>query len=124
MRKEEELKLMRPQVLTQKNTFNDVETFQNDVLRPILKFQHDIIIHLTKREPLFLRQINNSSTILQKRDIVKRFFLSQPNFKYFLIGQICGLMTSCEFEYYLSTKKDLDKRLTNMLTERIFNHYC
>jgi hypothetical protein len=124
MRAESELKSLRPEIFSEQSTWNEMETFQNEVLRPVLKFQHDLIIRLTKDQILFQKQIANVSSIEQKRDIVKRFFISQANFKYFIIGQICGLLTTSEFEFYLKTKKELDKRITNMLADRILSYYC
>lgn len=123
MREELELKSLRPEIFSEQITWNEIETFQNEVLRPILKYQHDLVIQLTLKESLFQKQISTISAIQQKRDLIKRFFLSQPNFKYFLIGQICGLLTSTEFEYYLSSKKELDKRISNMLADRILSNY-
>jgi hypothetical protein len=123
MREESELKALRPEIFSEQTTWNELETFQNEVLRPILKYQHNLIIRLTKEESLFQKQISNISTLEQKRDSIKSFFLSQPNFKYFLIGQICGLLTSSEFDFYLKTKKELDKRISNMLSDRILSHY-
>ena len=123
MREELELKSLRPEIFSEQITWNEIETFQNEVLRPILKYQHDIVIQLTLKESLFQKQISTISAIQQKRNLIKRFFLSQPNFKYFLIGQICGLLTSTEFEYYLNSKKELDKRISNMLADRILSNY-
>jgi hypothetical protein len=123
MREELELKSLRPEIFSEQITWNEIESFQNEVLRPILKYQHDLVIQLTLQELLFQKQVSTISAIHQKRDLIKRFFLSQPNFKYFLIGQICGLLTSTEFEYYLSSKKELDKRISNMLSDRILSHY-
>ncbi len=123
MREESELIALRPEIFSEQTTWNELETFQNEVLRPILKYQHELIIHLTKQEALFQKQMANISTLEQKRNSISRFFLSQPNFKFFLIGQICGLLTSTEFDFYLKTKKELDKRISNMLSDRILSHY-
>jgi hypothetical protein len=123
MRDELVLKSLRPEIFVEETT-SVVETFQNDVLRPILKYQHELILQLTQSDVLFQKQISQSITIMQKRATIKQFFLMQPNYKYFLVGQICGLMTSYEFQFYLNSRKEIDKRLTNMLTERILSFYC
>jgi hypothetical protein len=123
MRDELVLRSLRPEIFVEETT-SVVETFQNDVLRPILKYQHELILQLTQSDVLFQKQISQSITIMQKRATIKHFFLMQPNYKYFLVGQICGLMTSYEFQFYLNSRKEVDKRLTNMLTERILSFYC
>jgi predicted XRE-type DNA-binding protein len=88
-----------------------------------LKYQHNLIIQLTKKEKLFQKQISEVVKIQQKRMLIKQFFLTQPNFKYFLIGQICGLMTESELDFYLQNKKEFDKRIAGMLAERILSCY-
>lgn len=123
MRDDSELISLRPEVFTEQTTVSGIETFQNLVLRPILKYQHTLIIQLTKSHDLFQKQISKSHTIQEKRTVIKQFFITQVNFKYFLIGQICGIMTNDEFNTYLKNKKELDKRLVGMLTERILSHY-
>jgi predicted XRE-type DNA-binding protein len=122
MREESELKALRPEVFTEETT-NELESFQNQVLRPLLKYQHNLIIQLTKKEKLFQKQISEVVKIQQKRMLIKQFFLTQPNFKYFLIGQICGLMTESELDFYLQNKKEFDKRISGMLAERILSCY-
>lgn len=123
MRDDSELISLRPEVFTEQTTVSGIETFQNLVLRPILKYQHTLIIQLTTSHDLFQKQISKSHTIQEKRTVIKQFFITQVNFKYFLIGQICGIMTNDEFNTYLKNKKELDKRLVGMLTERILSHY-
>ena len=123
MRDDSELISLRPEVFTEDTTVSGIETFQNLVLRPILKYQHTLIIQLTKSHDLFQKQFSKSRTIQEKRTVIKQFFITQVNFKYFLIGQICGIMTNDEFNTYLKNKKELDKRLVGMLTERILSHY-
>jgi hypothetical protein len=122
MREESELKALRPEVITEETT-NGLESFQNQVLRPLLKYQHNLIIQLTKKEKLFQKQISEEVKIQQKRTLIKHFFITQPNFKYFLIGQICGLMTESELDFYFQNKKELDKRIAGMLAERILSCY-
>ncbi|MFM7682913.1 MAG: hypothetical protein ACKO7P_09215 [Bacteroidota bacterium] len=124
MREELELKSLRPEKFSEQIAWNEIEAFQNEVLRPILKYQNDLILSLTNKEPLFQKQISHVLTIDQKSDCIKRFFLLQPNYKHFLIGQICGLLTTSEFDFYLQSKKDIDKRISNMLLDRILSHYC
>ena len=124
MREDIQLKALRPEIFTEQTASNEIESFQNQVLRPILKYQHELIIELTRNDVIFQKQISKSGTIEQKRITVKQFFLTQANYKYFYIGQICGLMTVSEFSMYLNFKKELDKRLVSMLADRILSCYC
>jgi hypothetical protein len=73
MRDELILKSLRPEIFVEETT-SVVETFQNDVLRPILKYQHELILQLTQSDVLFQKQISQSITIMQKRATIKHFF--------------------------------------------------
>ena len=118
MRNEQELKSLRPEIYYKKEAITELEIFQNEVLRPILKYQHELIVALVKNEKQLFEQLKMEEISSVK---LTQFFLKQPNYKYFLIGKTCALMTSDEFGFYLKHKKELDKRISNMITDRILS---
>lgn len=121
MRNEQELKSLRPEIYYKKEAITELEIFQNEVLRPILKYQHELIVALVKNEKQLFEQLKMEEISSVKLTKLKQFFLKQPNYKYFLIGKTCALMTSDEFGFYLKHKKELDKRISNMITDRILS---
>jgi hypothetical protein len=98
------------------------EKFQNEVLRPILKFQHEAIItlillsiqkftkvDLTKIPPNELRK--KVSTELSANQKTRNQ----------LLGMILGLMSVPQLEIYYSKETELRKRIFSMLKERILD---
>ena len=119
-RPEKELQNLRPNIPTETEKAGELESFQNNVLRPILKFQHDLFVADAKANPL-MKRCFQKDTIDEQRVELKNFFAKNAVSKYAFIGMISGLMTSEEFSYYLSEKATFDKRLSSMLIERLID---
>lgn len=102
-----------------KATDSDNESFQNDVLRPILKFQNEIIIlyfkHFLIENKIDFEKLKHSHKITKVHDLFK----TNIQFKQFCLGLIVGYFTTVEFEYYVENKKEINKRIIAMLIERI-----
>lgn len=124
--KEEYLVQVRPEIpgLKKGRTyFNSVEEFQNACLRPIIKYQHDLIIKAFQKEKnlqTVLSRANNSRE--QTFAIIHQYVNQNKGLKFFFIGIIIGLLTILESEYYLTNYKEINKRISQMITERI-NHF-
>ncbi|MDG1332454.1 MAG: glyoxalase [Crocinitomicaceae bacterium] len=95
------------------------ERFQNEVLRPILKMQHDLIIaffdHYTTRMKLDFTLL----TGFKKKEMIANAFARDNQFKTELRGIIVGQFTVNEYQTYLPMSSSLNKRIGNMLQERI-----
>ena len=121
MRDQNNLKDLRPIIITETTCFNDNEKFQNDSLRPILKFQHPLFAALLKNRKEFATILIKDIPTEKRRMALKLLLSKQTHLKYFLIGQVIGLLTNEEFQFYLENKQDLDKRITSMLCDRILS---
>jgi hypothetical protein len=122
MRDNLELKELRPEVFCEKSLNSSViENFQNESLRPILKYQHELFIEFVKSKKELGILLKKDISIIKRRSNLKNFFVKQPSIKYFLIGNITGLFTKQEFDFYLQNKTELDKRIYSLLTERILS---
>lgn len=111
---------LRPLVPTETEKASEIEQFQNDVLRPILKFQHELFIAESRSNGL-LNRCFQKETIEGKRSEIKQLFSKNPSIKYLFIGMVTGMMTHSEFLVYLKQKSEFDKRLSNMLVERLMD---
>ena len=109
---------IRP-LLNLKPTKGEIEGFQNEVMRPILKFQNELLMLLAKQyvnkyHKSFnaLKQVNQESILIQasKQD---------PEFKSFLIWPVVGLMSSSELAFYNAHRSELNKRISTMAAQRI-----
>ena len=98
---------------------SDLERFQNEVIRPIIKMQNNLLVaffnnYIRNRKIEFNKleaefQKNKINTILTK-DI---------NFKNILIGSIIGLLNENEIKIYLKSKSELNKRIIQMVMQRL-----
>jgi hypothetical protein len=115
-----ELKELRP-IISGISTecLNSNEQFQNYVLRPIIKFQHELIIALVRSNAQFLNLIAKKGTRLEYLEKIKIFIGKQPEIKYRLLGAVVGMMTGEELSYYLSNQTELNKRINQMICQRI-----
>jgi hypothetical protein len=111
---------LRPLVPTEIEKASEIEQFQNEVLRPILKFQHDLFV-AESRSNQILNRCFQKETIEGKRTEIKHVFSKNAHVKYLMIGMVTGLMTAEEFQKYQLHKSEYDKRLSNMLIERIMD---
>ena len=120
MRNEINLKALRPLIDTEDKTVTEVEKFQNEVLRPILKFQHSLFEIEVINNPLIEKLLRQELTAERKRILVKGI-ISKTELKYQLLGQITGLLTNNEYLFYTKNKKEVDKRIFSMSLDRILS---
>jgi hypothetical protein len=101
---------------------SDLERFQNEVIRPIIKMQNNFLVVLfedylknRKIEFYILKyedQENKINTILTK-DI---------NFKNILLGSIVGHFDENEIKVYLKSTSELNKRIIQMIKQRLLDN--
>lgn len=93
------------------------EIFMHDVLRPILKFQHDKIICLIESTPHF-ENIQFRINSEENTHLLKHFISKNSHLKMQLIGIVLGLMTRDELEFYLLNSNPILKRIIEMSVVR------
>jgi len=121
MRKEDKLLGLREEILTKKSEQTPIEQFQNTTIRPILKYQHTILIVFFNSNVHVQYIVSANYSLLKKQNQLKLFASKQLAFRAQLLGMVTGLFTELEFEFYLSEKVNLDKRITNMILDRFYS---
>ncbi len=121
MRIEDKLLGLREEILTKKSEQTPIEQFQNTTIRPILKYQHTILIVFFNANVHVQYIVSTNYSKLKKQNQVKLFVSKQLAFRAQLLGMVSGLFTDAEFDFYLSEKVNIDKRITNMILERFFS---
>ncbi len=99
------------------------EKFQNDTLRPVMKLQHELIIavfaqFLTKRK-VKLDQLPAN----QRWEKIKELVTRDNRLRGLLFGMAIGQFTTDEIAHYLENEGDTNRRMTNLLTERLLSVY-
>lgn len=95
------------------------ELFQNEVLRPILKLQNDLFIaafsnYIGKNKRDFY-----SKAVENKLSIIENAVQKDIKFRNALKGMIIGLFTTVEYALYIKNSSSLNKRMMNLLVERL-----
>lgn len=121
MRKEDKLLGLREEILTKKSEQTPIEQFQNTTIRPILKYQHTILIVFFNANVHVQYILSANFSLLKKQNQLKLFTSKQLAFRAQLLGMVTGLFTDYEFKYYLSEKVNLDKRIANMILDRFYS---
>ncbi|MFZ4105836.1 glyoxalase [Flavobacterium sp.] len=95
------------------------ELFQNNTLRPILKFQNDLLIELfiayaTKNKNVFF-----DLSIEKRISYIEKVSISDVVFRNQLIGVVVGLFSIVEYLEYSQNASNINKRIITMLIERL-----
>tara|TARA_B110000438_G_C15527434_1_gene526959 strand:+ start:309 stop:677 length:369 start_codon:yes stop_codon:yes gene_type:complete len=114
-------KQLRPEILSiiKTENFSPLEKFQNEILRPIIKLQHELILtcfeHYLKQNKIKIIELNKT----QKTDLMNKLFKSDTRLKNDFRGLIIGLFTLEEYKEYLTLSSQLNKRINNMIRQKI-----
>lgn len=97
------------------------EIFQNQVLRPILKLQNDLFIDVFKNYISKYKNDFYSYTAEKKLAYIENSIQKDIKFRNSLKGIVIGLFTISEYNEYIQNSSSLNKRMMNMLIERLKN---
>lgn len=112
---------IRPQIpsITEQHSSSEVELFQNKSLRPILKFQNDLLVALFK-DYIVLRKGKYHQLVAAKKSIfIADSIKKDQKFKYLLLGTIIGHLTSQEYQFYQENRGELNRRIATLLIQRL-----
>ena len=110
---------LRPEIDLDVSQSNEAESFHHKTLRPILKFQNDAILKLFSD---FIVSSKIHFSLLsknQKYEFIRTSVKNDLNLKISLIGITVGLFTDEELDFYFEHKKEINKRIVEMMVKRI-----
>ena len=118
------LKSLRPDILTKtiKTEMSSEEYFQNKVLRPIIKFQNDLLIAVFLQ---FCRKYKNvffDLSIEKKVLYIESVIAKDSKLRTSFRDMIIGLFSVQEYSEYLINASALNKRMTGIVKERLISH--
>ena len=100
---------------------SDQEKFQNEILRPIIKFQHELIIKIFNS---YLQTKNINLTSMSQDNRIAKITSIFQNDRSLIIELKCivvAYFTTSEYENYTSMKSEVNKRLIQIIRERILS---
>ncbi|MBT8204696.1 MAG: glyoxalase [Eudoraea sp.] len=95
------------------------ERFQNTTLRPIIKFQNDLLLAAFRN---YIRKHKNGFYELSMENrlsFVENAIQKDIKFRNSLKGMVIGQYTLEEYELYIANSSALNKRMMNMVIERL-----
>jgi hypothetical protein len=98
---------------------SDLERFQNEVIRPIIKMQNNLLVAFFNN---YIRNIKIEFNKLEaefQKNKINTILTKDVNFKNILIGSIIGHLNENEIKIYLKSKSELNKRIIQMVMQRL-----
>lgn len=100
-------------------TDNPEEAFQNDTLRPLLK-QLDPTLRAVFAHYLTKRKVRPDQLPKAQRSAkIKELVTRDNRLRGLLFGMVIGHFTAGEVTYYLANEAGVNRRMTNLLVERL-----
>lgn len=119
-----DLKNIRPEILTA--TINDNmsidERFQNLVLRPVVKLQSDLLIEVFRNYIVKHKSVFYNLALDKRTDYIENAIQKDMKFRNSLKGMIIGQFTTEEYLIYIKTSSALNKRMMNIVKERLLSN--
>lgn len=113
------LELRGETIGTISNQSSTEETFQNQTLRPILKFQNALLIQVFTNYAISQKSVFFSLSPEKKQAYIESTIHRDIKFRNALKGIVIGMFTIQEFKDYSKNTSNLNKRMMTMLIERL-----
>ena len=101
----------------------DMEQFQNNTLRPILKFQNPLILYIFREfiDKRFRKKKNTfgGMNISDQNLFIANAMKTDVTLKNILIGATIGHFSVSELEFYYQQKNEINRRMTTLLIQRL-----
>ncbi len=121
MKRDNLMQSIRPLIpeIAEKDGIKPMEYFQNHSLRPILKQQNDLLLLLfvdfaKSRKGVFFQMKE-----LAQKEYIASSIQKDLNFRNLLLGTTIGFFSSREASFYFAHKAAINKRIYNLLTQRL-----
>lgn len=115
------IKSLRPELPNVVNgaEISEIELFQNEVLRPIMKFQNDVLTTLfisnLKKRDVDFSKMNLNGRITYVTNVIQK----DLGLRNVLIGMVLGLLTVEEIGQYYQNETEYRRRISKMVIDRL-----
>ena len=115
------LKSIRPIITTAQvnDSMSIDECFQNGTLRPIIKMQNHLLISVFKNYIVKRKNVFYDLPLAKQLVYIENALQKDMKFRNSLKGMIIGQFTVEEFELYIQNSSALNKRIMNIIRERL-----
>ena len=116
----EKVRPILPESLVEGN-LKEEELFQNMVLRPVIKMQHDILILRVQSYFLSKKVVFHMMDKKKRVNAIESAFQNDNPFKKEIQGMILGQLNPEEFQRYLKSERSMNKRIIQMVRNRMLD---
>lgn len=115
---------LRPDIPSARVTPNmtDEEKFQNQTLRPVIKLQNDLLLEIFRNYVRKHKNVFYDLSIEKRLDYIENAVHKDMKFRNSLKGTVIGQFTLEEYHMYTQNSSALNKRMMNIVKERIKSH--
>jgi hypothetical protein len=96
-----------------------LESFQNSTLRPIAKFQNDLILSLFENYIVRYKNVFHKLGTQEKLNYIGNTVKKDSKFKNLMRGIFMGHFTIDEYKFYHENSSEINKRIINLTKERL-----
>ena len=104
------------------DTMSDDERFQNVTLRPVIKLQNELFIEVFKNYVSKHKNVFYELSLSKQLDYIENAIHKDMKFRNSLKGMVIGQFTIEEYDIYIENSSALNKRMMNLVKERIVDH--
>lgn len=122
--RDEYLVALRPEIPGMRihENMSEGERFQNQTLRPIAKLQNDLLIEVFRNYIRKHKNVIHGLTAPKRIDYIENAVNRDQKFRNSLKGIIIGQFTLPEYETYIQNSSALNKRMMNLVRERLISN--
>lgn len=96
-------------------------SFQNKALRPILKFQNEILISLFRAYVIDRKMKWETCDPPTKKRFITTAMSNDIHLKSMTVGCVIGLLNSDELQIFLKNQREISRRIIAMTKERLID---
>lgn len=119
--RDSELLALRPVIHSARVTANmsTQEHFQNETIRPVAKLQNDLLLEMFRNYIRKHKNVFYDLSLEKRMDYIENAIHKDQKFRNSLKGMLIGQFTVQEYILYTEDSSALNKRMMNIVKERI-----
>lgn len=119
--RDEQLIRIRPEIAKAKvGAFTlSLESFQNSTLRPISKFQNELILSIFNNYIIRYKNVFHKLGTDEKLKYIENTVKKDSKFKNLIRGVYMGHFSIEEYQFYSDNASEINKRIINLTKERL-----
>ena len=121
MNRDAQLLALRPTIdaAVVSGTMTNEEKFQNQTLRPILKWQNPLLLSVFRHHIKLRKNVFSRLSVEERCHYIVQALQKDITLRSTLKGIMVGQFTDAEFRQYASMTRAVDKRMLQMIEQRL-----